>query len=134
MDPHICLQCGKPFEVGPGSRAKYCGSTCRARRSEGKPAAGPKPRAKRADYRIRDQVRVELKEHGREGTSLGLIALDLASQLAQSNLPPATRGGLAKELRSTLVAALEGARRKTGVDELKERRNGKRNSARSSAG
>jgi hypothetical protein len=88
---------------------------------------------RRADYRIRDRVRAELKDAGRENTSLGLIALDLAAQLAHPDLPPGTRGNLAKELRATLVAALEGSRPKTEVDELKERRNGKRRAARGRA-
>jgi hypothetical protein len=79
---------------------------------------------------LRDQVRAELKEAGRQATALGLMALDLASQLGQQDLPPSSRGAFIKELRVTLEAALAGGPKKSGVDELKGRRDAKRTAAR----
>ena len=123
----VCEQCGKTFE---GTRARFCGSGCRTRRARGAKPAGPGRPKRRADYCLRDRVRAELKEAGRESSALGLIALDLASQLGQQDLPPASRGVFIRELRVTLEAALAGGAKETRVDELKGRRDAKRTAAR----
>ncbi len=131
MAERTCEQCGRTFEA---LHARFCSSTCRSRRSRGEPPRTPGRRRRPPDLRIRDAVMAELKAVGRESSSGGLLALDLATALGQRDLTPAAKTNLAAALRSALVAAMDGARKRTGVDELKERRNGKRNSARRSAG
>ncbi|HEY3545026.1 MAG TPA: hypothetical protein VGK17_02915 [Propionicimonas sp.] len=136
MAERACPQCGNPFDVPPSSRKVYCGTTCRVRHHEGKAAAAAvsKRRRRPLDYRIRRQVLSELKEAKRESTSLGLVALDLAGALADPELPPVQRASVAKSLGAVLEQALAGVKKRTGVDELKERRDGKRSKARSRAG
>lgn len=131
MAERACPQCGTPFDVPPSSRKIYCGTTCRVRHHEGKVAAEAAKRRKRPkDYRIRRQVLAELKAGGRESTSLGLVALDLAGSLADPDLPPLQRASVAKSLAAVLTQALAGVKRRTEVDEVKERRDAKRRKAR----
>ena len=133
MAERACPQCGNPFDVPPSSRKVYCGTTCRVKHHEGKAAAVPKRRRRPLDFRIRRQVLAELKEAKRESTSLGLVALDLAGTLADPDLPPIQRASVAKSLGAVLEQALAGVKKRTEVDELKERRDGKRSRARSRA-
>lgn len=127
MAERVCEQCGGTFG---GVRARFCSPQCRTKRSRGEPPVAPRRARRRADYRIRERVRAELQAIGRESTALGLLALDLAGQMGDPELPAAGRVVLARELRTTLLAACEGARLPTGVDELKGRRDAKRGQAR----
>ncbi|MFI2278258.1 hypothetical protein ACH45F_38460 [Catenuloplanes sp. NPDC020197] len=64
-----------------------------------------------------------LTNAGRESTPEGEIALTLAAALAEGGHTASGLAALAKELRATLAAALEGAPVEPDlVDELKERR------------
>lgn len=125
MPSKTCEQCGTAFEAKT-SRARFCGSGCRARKAEGvKPAAGRR-RVKPWDRRILLAVSRQLADAGRGSTALGLMAVDLARTLGDPDLSGSARATVARELRATLTEALEGARRKDNpVDALKQRRDAK---------
>ena len=128
-----CDQCGKPFEA-KRSTAKYCGSTCRARRATGQPpvklassaAVTPLPRP---DERgpIAAATRVMLTDCARESTPLGVLALHLAATIDDLFTPANAKAALAKSLRETLAEAVKGADVPDNpVDELRRKRDLKR--------
>ena len=124
-----CAQCGKDFEAR-SSRAKFCSSTCRARKSEGaaprdaEPSeAAPQPTTGAQE----SSVHAALLEAARESSPLGIAALILARRLdASASETPQAVAALVRELRATLVEALDGAGQAADtVDEVGARRDAK---------
>lgn len=121
--------CGSPVTGRPDRR--YASEACskRARRAEagrttgpGQPVGVTAPKGSGTVAAVRE----ELEAAGRQDTYLGAAALAIAEQLdaATSVMGFAP---LVKELRATMAEALKGARiERTGLDELRARRDAKR--------
>ena len=122
-----CAQCGKPFEAR-SSRAQFCSSTCRAHKAKGQPPREPHPeRSTSSDAGQESSVRTVLEAAGRESSPLGVAALILARRLdASAQETPQAVAALVRELRATLVDALDGAGQAADtVDEVGARRDAK---------
>ena len=128
-----CDQCGKPFEA-KRSTAKYCGSTCRARRATGQPpvklassAAVTPPASGLERGPIAAATLIMLTDCARESTPLGVLALHLAATIDDQTTPANAKAALAKSLRETLAEAVKGANvADNPVDELRRKRDLKR--------
>lgn len=92
-----CAFCSAEFEASPGSRQRYCGSTCRARKAEGKPAPVKRKRT-RARTEVADALRTELVELGVADSYEGRVALGIAEQLDAGTVVGAAYASLSKEL------------------------------------
>lgn len=120
-----CVVCGNQFHAIRDT-AKYCGPTCtkRAQRNPGvvsEPSALPVV-AVGPDGLMVVAVRAELEASGRDGTYMGALALTLADRMDGSKSIMGY-AAMAKELRSTMDAALVGVRVAADpVDELRLRR------------
>ena len=123
-----CAQCGKSFEAR-SSRAKFCSSTCRARKSEGRPSRDPASGSTQqsAPAGQESAVRASLEAAGRESHPLGIASLVLARRIdASAQETPQALAALVRELRATLVDALDGAGQAADtVDEVGARRDAK---------
>jgi hypothetical protein len=123
-----CAQCGRPFEA-QRPHAKYCGTTCRKRSNRAGPPriaiAQPPATVEPGDNSLVGAVIAELTEVGRRGSALGVMAVELARRIPTA--PDSSAAGLHKELRATMIAALNGAAPAADpLDELKRRRDAKR--------
>lgn len=118
-----CVMCGRPFQARR-STARYCSSTCRARRAQGRSPRPVDTPAPTAGAPLVVQVRRALEAAGRLDTYLGQQALTLAERLAgQNGDSGAAVAALSRELRSVMREVLEGTAQATDlVDELEERR------------
>ncbi|GGV34133.1 hypothetical protein GCM10010182_67490 [Actinomadura cremea] len=132
-----CAHCGETFEAR-SARAKYCGSTCRARASEkakrgghAAPAAAPAPVAELpAPSTLAAAVRGELEAAERLGTFLGAQAVALAGRIDAGGDTGSAVAALSKELRAVMDAALAGAPKAAdALDELANRRRRKASGA-----
>lgn len=91
-----CQHCGKPFEA-QRSTAKFCGSTCRARKHQGKPASADNPpTAPGTD--VADALHAELHQLGLAQTYEAVVALKIARQLDNGTVTGAAVTSLSKEL------------------------------------
>lgn len=132
MADRSCEQCGASLE-GRSSRARYCSSTCRARRAKGRPPL--------AESVVVDLVTPDAPSEGPVGsaTRAALVAADrLGSPLGQACLVLAVRldnsaretgsalASVARQLESMLASATRGAVAATSPqmlqDEVAERR------------
>ena len=124
MPSRVCEQCGRGID-GKSSRARFCSSTCRARRAEGaEPVHVDAPRPHRTTGRQVAAVTAELEAAGRSSSALGVAALVLAERVdGGSQETGAAFAALVKALRETLTAALAEAEASgDGVDEIRQRR------------
>lgn len=129
-----CEACGKSF-VGRQARQRFCSSTCRSRGNRGTVMVTSPTQPKDDDDLDSSPVeltglvaatRAELETAGRVNSMLGQSALLLAAQMC-SNRVALGSAALNKELRATMVAALQGAVvADDPVDELRRRRDAKR--------
>lgn len=122
-----CESCKAPIDFGTAAR-RFCNDTCRKRASRAKtaPVAPPPVAAAGPSASTRDAVLAELEEACKQDSYLGRAALALADRIDQST---AVMGfaALVKELRSTMEDVLAGVHvEQDPVDELRERRDGKR--------
>lgn len=124
MSDRACVQCGRPL-VGLSARARYCGSTCRARRAKGHPSVVTAPGAVvTSGGRVTAAVLAELDAAERAKSALGIAALGLAERVDNGAAETGQAfAALTKALRETLALALSGAPRAAdAVDELQRRR------------
>ena len=127
-----CAKCAKPL-TSTNPRAKFCSSTCRARKSEAVSArVHILPVVTPADQPVEHgpvygATLAELVDAERESTALGQAALALAQRI---DLAVDTGSGLSsavKTLGETLTAATRGARRQeTALDRVRRQRDEKR--------
>jgi hypothetical protein len=118
-----CAACGCDFE-GKNSRAKYCGSTCRSRGNRAGTSVfdvSPRPAG------LLDVTRRDLQAAGRLDTVLGQQAVELAARIVSPMTTGAAVGTLSKELRLVMGQALKGGVVANPLDELRARRDRKRN-------
>jgi len=92
-----CQQCDKTFEA-QRSTAKFCGSTCRANKHQGKsPAsAAHPPTAPGTD--VVDALHAELQKLGLASSYEAVVALKIARQLDNGTVTGAAVTSLSKEL------------------------------------
>lgn len=132
MSVRVCEQCGKSFDA-PGHVARFCSSSCRARRSEGKP---PRPAARRDSSAeppahvpgtVVAATREALMAAGREGSPMGQAALRLAERLDDGESESGSAlAALSRSLREALDVALANAAAEGDtVDEVSARREAK---------
>ena len=125
MVKRFCEVCAASFESSRPS-ARFCGTTCRTRAHRDpevvrKPSALPVA-AVGPDGLMVAAVRAELEASGRDATYMGALALTLADRMDGSKSIMGY-AAMAKELRSTMDAALVGVRVAADpVDELRLRR------------
>jgi hypothetical protein len=123
-----CDQCGVEYEAARRT-SRYCSSSCRVHAYQGAPAR--KSRAKPAGdvpTGLMASTLQELVSAGRESTALGQAALLLAYRIERSQMDTgAGVASLVKQHGATLAEALKGATQaKSGLDELRSRRDAKR--------
>lgn len=132
-----CAHCGTAFEART-ARARYCGSTCRARASEkakrdgATPAPMPVAPVQSAPSAggLVDAVRRELEAAQRLDSFLGQQALGLAARIGAGSDTGSAVAALSKELRAVMDAALADAPKAAdALDELSERRRRKASGA-----
>ena len=125
MVKRSCEVCSASFESSRPS-ARFCGTTCRTR-AHRDPGVVRKPSALPVavvgpDGLMVAAVRAELEASGRDGTYMGALALTLADRMDGSKSIMGY-AAMAKELRSTMDAALVGVKSIADpVDELRLRR------------
>ena len=123
--------CGVQFET-TSARAKYCGSTCRSRahRNGGSvaeiPAATPLE-APEGEPALLATTRRALEDAGVADTPLGQQALELARRMSDPRAMGLSVAPISKELRTVMADALKHAAVASGLDELRLRRDRKRN-------
>lgn len=136
-----CVMCGTPFTAKRAS-ARYCGERCkkRAQRDPGRPAIGTSGTRPRSDApaavaqlrpmtgRVAELTERELMSAGRMDTALGAVALALASKLDEPGMDTGSSiAALAREHRSALAAAVDGAVKKSSpLASIKGRRDEQR--------
>lgn len=123
-----CDACGKPYEAKT-VRSRFCTDLCRKRGGRGvrAPAVVVELPASPVVEGLASAVRAELVEGGRENTALGRAALAIAARIDSQLDTGSGVASLARELRSTLPAALAGVEKASSPvvqmrDELAARR------------
>lgn len=130
MATRQCAVCGKPFEAAR-STAKYCGSSCRARASQGAGAARPVGppaglNADRSDRGLVQSTQAALVEAGVLQTVAGQQAMLLAHRMTSPSETGAAVASMSKQLSAVMVEALKSVKRVDPLDELRQRRDTKR--------
>lgn len=125
-----CVVCGTEFEAS-SPRASYCSAACRKRGSRAgmkvldqEPEAPPVPED---EPPLLSATRRELEAAGVDNTALGQQALELARRMTHPRAMGLSVAPISKELRSVMADALKDAPRASGLDELRARRDAKRN-------
>lgn len=123
-----CDACGEQYEAKT-IRSKFCTDLCRKRGQRGvrAPAVVAELPARPVSAGLAPAVRAELAEGGREDTALGRAALAIAARIDSQLDTGSGVASLARELRSTLTAALAGIEKASSPvvqmrDELAARR------------
>lgn len=111
-----CEVCGKGFEARL-STARYCSSTCRARKSRSKTGGAPLrvvPPSPVASSGVVEATQAALDAAGRAGSPHGQAALLLAARMDAGAESSSGLAALAREHRAALVAALDGEAKGVG--------------------
>lgn len=128
-----CERCGRGFQAGP--RARYCGSSCRARASEARsrgeeprlPAVSERPAGEAPGGGVLAAVGRELVAAGRDGSAAGQVALALAGLIDSRGESGAAVAALARQLSASMAEALRDAESGgDAVDDLAARREARR--------
>jgi hypothetical protein len=124
-------ECGVQFET-TSARAKFCGSTCRSRaHRNGESVAEIPPAAPSGDPQavppLLEATRRELEKAGVADSPLGQQALELARRMSDPRAMGLSVAPISKELRTVMSEALKDAAVASGLDELRLRRDRKRN-------
>jgi hypothetical protein len=108
-----CIVCQKPLTT-TNVRARYCSSTCRARRSKGLVTVtedGPQALPTVPDApSVYAATRAELEDAGRLSTVLGAKVLALAARIDAGVDTGAALARLVQQHDTTMALALDGAR------------------------
>lgn len=122
--------CGKSFET-TSARAKFCSSTCRSRvhrNGSGVIEIPVTPTDAPTDARpLLDATKRELEQAGVAETALGQQAIELARRMSDPRAMGLSVAPISKELRSIMADVLKAAPSASGLDELRKRRDAKRN-------
>lgn len=125
-----CRVCDTEFETA-STRAKFCGSTCRSRaHRNGEPTPiKPRPAETAADEEpaLLTATREELEKAGVADTALGQQAIELARRMSHPKAMGLSVAPISKELRSIMAELLAQAPTASKMDELRARRDAKRN-------
>lgn len=123
--------CGAQFETA-SAKAKFCGSTCRSRAHRNGaevveiPALLPSD-APQEEPPLLATTRRTLEKAGVADTPLGQQAIELARRMSDPRAMALSVAPISKELRMVMADALKDAAVASGLDELRLRRDRKRN-------
>src|SRR5690242_9235066 len=128
-----CQVCSNDFETR-STRAKFCSSTCRSRshRNGGTPdqvVPLTPPADDDEEPALLVATRRELEAAGVAETALGQQAIELARRMTHPKAMGLSVAPISKELRSVMADALKVAPAASGRDELRKRRDVKRNAS-----
>lgn len=129
MAARLCALCGAAIAANTGRPRKYCQGCAPSQRRKGSQPLTPVAELPESHQsaKVCDSVRAQLAEVGRESTPLGVVALALAEQIDAGGHTATGYAALAKQLEATLASAMDGTKAtKSGVDELRERRERRR--------
>lgn len=125
-----CMACETSFEA-KSPRATYCSPTCRKRGSRAGVKASVEPirppSDPDADPPLLAATRRELEEAGVADTGLGQQAIELARRMSDPRAMGLSVAPISKELRQVKAEALMVAPAASSLDELRLRRDRKRN-------
>lgn len=127
-----CDRCGTAY-IAKNSRSRFCTDICRAKTNQERKRAAvsqasPVPAAELSGLML--TVRAQLESVERINTTAGQAALALARRIDLSTDSGAGMARMIEVLMHTLDRALEGVKTEQDiVDQLQERRDGKRHSA-----
>jgi len=122
-----CVRCGTAFQA-QSTRARYCGSTCRARAADArKDEATVTSLASVATPSLMAAVRAALEPVDRASSPAGVASLILAARIDTGTESGPAIAALTKQLHASLAEALrDTAASGDAVDELMERRRARR--------
>src|SRR5689334_2757501 len=125
-----CRSCGNGFEA-TNPRAKFCGSTCRSRAHRNGEVVPlqqpPEPSSPSEEPPLLVATRRELEKAGVADTALGQQAIELARRMSHPKAMALSVAPISKELRSVMLEAMKEAPRQSALDELRAKRDAKRN-------
>lgn len=123
-----CQVCGKTFET-VSTRAKFCGPTCRSRAHRNTAEVVPLPADEPVpeDAPLLVATKAELERAGVTDTALGQHAIELARRMTHPKAIGLSVAPISKELRTVMVEAMRVAPAASSLDELRARRDAKRN-------
>lgn len=125
-----CTACGTSFEA-KSPRATYCGPACRKRGSRAGVKASVEPIRPPSDpdavAPLLAATRSELEAAGVAETALGQQAIELARRMSDPRAMGLSVAPISKELRSVMAEAMRDAPKASSLDELRARRDRKRN-------
>lgn len=122
-----CVVCGQEFQA-KSPRAAYCGPTCRKRGSRSGVTLTPAPEpVEPAVAGLLEATRRELEAADLADTALGQQAIELARRMSDPRAMGLSVAPISKELRSIMADLMKDAPRASKMDELRARRDAKRN-------
>jgi hypothetical protein len=123
-----CNSCGDEYEA-KRPNSKYCGDTCRKRGSRSGDNLVDLPVTAEVEESspLVDAIHRELEAAGVVDSPLGQQALELARRMTHPRAMGLSVAPISKELRSVMAEAMKDAPRASKLDELRARRERKRN-------
>lgn len=120
-----CVECGRVFDAEHGA-TRYCSARCRDKKNRDKDPT-PTVVLPRYDVSIIQSVQARLESIGQSESPLGQLAMRLAEQAAGET--GSALAALSREMRAILaeVEASAAPAKADPVDELRRRRDAKRN-------
>lgn len=126
-----CNACGRPY-MAQRSSSKFCSDTCRMRAARKPAKAAPEtaPAAAEGSSELYDATLAELQAAGLEETRIGRQALTLATKVTNPFDTGSAVAAMSRELDRLMEKALASVPAQLSrVDEMKARRDAKRNRA-----
>ena len=123
-----CNSCGDEYEA-KRPNSKYCGDTCRKRGSRSGGSVVELPATPEPDDEppLLAATRQELEKAGMAESALGQQAIELARRMSHPKAMGLSVAPISKELRSIMAELLKDAPTASSLDELRARRDAKRN-------
>jgi hypothetical protein len=123
-----CNSCGDEYEA-KRPNSKYCGDTCRKRGSRNGDNVVDLPAVTEPDDEpaLLVATRQELEDIGAADSALGQQAIELARRMSHPKAMGLSVAPISKELRSIMAELHKVAPAASGLDELRKRRDAKRN-------
>lgn len=122
-----CNSCGDEYEA-KRPNSKYCGDTCRKRGSRSGDNVVELPDSEpEVEPALLVATRQELEAIGAADSALGQQAIELARRMSHPKAMGLSVAPISKELRSIMAELLKQAPQASKMDELRARRDAKRN-------
>ena len=121
-----CNSCGDEYEA-KRPNSKYCGDTCRKRGNRSGDNVVDLPVETDEEPPLLAATKAELEKIGAADSALGQQAIELARRMSHPKAMGLSVAPISKELRSIMAELLKDAPRASKMDELRARRDAKRN-------